>query len=309
MPFLSHAGVSLRYDRVGAGPAVLFVHGWTCNRTFWKPQVQAFRDRYTVITVDLRGHGESSRPRTGYTIGAVVGDLEHLVRALAVPGVALVGWSMGGVLAQELARRLGDRVTALGLVCTPAGGLTHPKTRRAEAERTAEIESAIAAHFREFTRRFAVNLFKAGMTSPLYPWAVRQVRKTPPHVAAACFDAPPMAETRRHLRELRVPTAVMHGRHDTVVPLGNGEYLASHIPGARLMVFEESGHAPFLEEPEAFNAALRALLAAEPPSIEPSRAREPEAAALRTERAGRTGAAGKGRARRVTTARRPAKQG
>src|SRR2546422_6098984 len=90
MPVLRHAGVSLHYDWAGTGPAALFVHGWTCNRTFWKRQVHAFRDRYTVITVDLRGHGESSHPRTGYTVGAMVGDLEHLVRALlaaASPGI------------------------------------------------------------------------------------------------------------------------------------------------------------------------------------------------------------------------------
>ncbi len=67
MPFLSHAGVSVRYDRVGTGPLVLLVHGWTCNRTFWDRQVQALRDRFTLVTVDLRGHGESSHPRTGYT--------------------------------------------------------------------------------------------------------------------------------------------------------------------------------------------------------------------------------------------------
>jgi len=304
MPVLGHADVSLRYDRAGAGPAVLFVHGWACNRTFWERQVHALRDRYTVVTVDLRGHGESARPRTGYTVGAMVGDLERLVRALAVSGVALVGWSMGGVLAQELAARLGERVTALGLVSTPAGGLAHPKT----AEPAADIEAVISAHFPEFIRRFAANFFRAGVASPLYRWAVSQVRKTPPHVVAACFDAPPMAETWRHLGELRVPTTVMHGRHDTIVPLANGEYLASHIPGGRLMVFEESGHTPFLEEPEAFNAALRVLLAAESPGIEPVQATEPEAPALRTEKAGRAGAAGKGRARRATAPRRPAKR-
>ena len=88
MPFLSHAGVSLRYDRAGTGPAVLFIHGWTTNRTFWERQTQVLRDRHTTITVDLRGHGESSRPRTGYTIGVMVDDLEHLVRALGVPRIA-----------------------------------------------------------------------------------------------------------------------------------------------------------------------------------------------------------------------------
>lgn len=86
MPFLSHAGVSLRYDRIGAGPAALLIHGWTCNRSFWERQVAALRAHHTVITVDLRGHGESTPPRSGYSLGALAGDLEHLVRALALPG-------------------------------------------------------------------------------------------------------------------------------------------------------------------------------------------------------------------------------
>src|SRR5262245_28540842 len=118
MPFLSHDGVSLRYDRTGSGSAVLLVHGWTGNRTFWERQVQALRDRHTVIAVDLRGHGESSHPRSGYAIGKLTGDLEHLVRALAVPRIAIVGWSMGGMVATELARRLGERASALVLVGT-----------------------------------------------------------------------------------------------------------------------------------------------------------------------------------------------
>ena len=80
----------------------------------------------------------------------------------------------------------------------------------------------------------------------------------------------------------------MHGRHDIVVPLVNGEYLASHIPGARLVVFEESGHTPFLEEPEAFNAALRALLAAASPGIEP-RASDGARGCGSQDREGRTG--------------------
>ena len=131
MPFLSHAGVSLRYDRAGGGPAVLLIHGWTFNRTVWERQVVALRDRHTVITVDVRGHGESSHPRTGYTVPALAGDLEHLVRALNVPRIALVGWSMGGIIAMELAQRLGARVSALGLVSTTAGGLGEGKIGRA----------------------------------------------------------------------------------------------------------------------------------------------------------------------------------
>src|SRR5437773_11101850 len=111
MPFLSHAGVSLRYDRAGSGPPVFLVHGWTAHRTVWERQVVALRDRHLVVTVDVRGHGESSHPRTRYTIGAPVADLEHLVLALGVPRIALVGWSMRGLLVLELAPRPGEPVS------------------------------------------------------------------------------------------------------------------------------------------------------------------------------------------------------
>ena len=262
MPFLTHEGVSLRYDRSGSGPAVLFVHAWCANRTFWERQVQALRDRHTVITVDLRGHGESSHPRTGYGIGALAGDLEHLVRALGVPRLAIVGWSIGGLVAQELALRLGDRVSALALVSTSAGGFSDPKNPLAAgaAERTAEMRPRIAQDFRAFVREFAPNLFKAGAAFPLLAWVVGQMQKTPAHVAEACFDALVAADLRGRLGELRVPTAVFHGKGDALTPQAAADALVKGIAGATLTVFEESGHAPMLEEPEKFNAALATLL-------------------------------------------------
>jgi pimeloyl-ACP methyl ester esterase len=261
MSFFSHGGVSLRYDRAGTGPPVLFVHGWTGNRTFWTRQVHALRERHTVITVDLRGHGESSRPRTGYGIATLAADLEHLLRALRVPRIALVGWSLGGMVALELARRLGESAHALALVGSTPGGLTDPKNASAvPSERIATMRAEMQADFRAFIRHLAVDAFKDGAASPLHSWAVSEMVKTPPHVVEACFDAILAFDARPWLKTLKVPTAVLHGRHDALLSFASGEVLAQSIPNATLTAFGESGHAPFLEEPDAFTAALQKLL-------------------------------------------------
>jgi pimeloyl-ACP methyl ester carboxylesterase len=281
MPFLSHAGVSLRYDRAGSGPPVLFVHGWLGNRTVWERQVQALRDRHTVVTVDLRGHGESSRPRTGYTMGQVVGDLEHLVRALGMARLAIVGWSLGGLVAVELARRLGERASALGLVGTTPGGLMDAKNPLAQIERAAEFRTAIAADFRAFARQLAAQNFKDGAAAPLCPWLAAELQKTAPHVAEAYLELILAADVRPRLAELRLPTAVLHGRHDAILPFAGAEHLAKHIPGATLVAFESSAHAPHLEEPDKFNEALAALLLGRP--AEPS-ATTPEPSAAPPEK-------------------------
>jgi len=260
MPSASHDGVSLRYDRAGSGPAVLLIHGWTCNRTFWQHQVTSLRDRFTVITVDLRGHGESSRAKKGYTIPAMAGDLEMLVRTLNVPHVAVVGWSMGGLIAQELARRLGDRVSALALVGTTPGGLADPKAPDFDQARLDGMRAALRGDLKTFLRGLAAQFFKAGAESPLHSWAFHEIQKTPATVVETCFESILTTDLRPHLKDLKVPTTILHGRHDALLPLAGGEHLKKGIKGATLTVFENSAHAPFLEEPDAFNTALADFL-------------------------------------------------
>lgn len=256
MPVFTRDGVALQYDRVGNGPPVLLLHAWTTNRGFWARQVAALRDRWTTIAVDLRGHGASSRPRHGYTLDAMVHDLERLLASLGAPRVALVGWSMGGVLAAALADRLGARATALGLIATTAGALDGGS----DPARAAAITTAMDADFRGFMRGFAASFFAAGAASPLYPWVAGEVERTAPHAARACFETFLAADLRARLPALRVPTVVVHGRHDVLVPVATAEAVTARIPGARLVVCERSGHAPLLEEPAVVGGALRALL-------------------------------------------------
>jgi len=112
---LSTDGVEVEYDVRGSGPvALVFIHGWICDRTHWRRQVDAFSDGHTVVTLDLAGHGNSGTDRDAWTIDRFGADVQAVVEALDLPRVILVGHSMGGQVALAAAARMPDRV--LGVV-------------------------------------------------------------------------------------------------------------------------------------------------------------------------------------------------
>jgi len=117
---LRRDGVSLAYLDAGAGdPPLLFVHGWSCDHTFLGPQVEHFRRAQRVVAVDLRGHGASDRPRQRYAMGGYADDLAWLCRELGLTRPIVVGHSMGGAIAIELAARYPEVPAALVLLDAP----------------------------------------------------------------------------------------------------------------------------------------------------------------------------------------------
>jgi pimeloyl-ACP methyl ester carboxylesterase len=112
----SFDGVRLAYDVLGDGDVagtIVFVHGWTCNRTHWRDQVAAFSDRYRVIAIDLAGHGESGLDRSNYSMVSFARDVEAVLDKEQISNAVLVGHSMGGMVILHSARLLGDRVVGL----------------------------------------------------------------------------------------------------------------------------------------------------------------------------------------------------
>ena len=107
MPTIVRDGITLAYEERGNGsPAFVFVHGWTCNRSFFAPQAEHFAPRHRVVSVDLRGHGDSDKPQGAYPISAYADDLAFLIDKLSLGRVIAVGHSMGGITVLQLARRL-----------------------------------------------------------------------------------------------------------------------------------------------------------------------------------------------------------
>src|SRR5687767_1979210 len=107
-------GVDIRYEVAGSGePALVFVHGWSCDRTYWRPQIEHFSKSRRVVTLDLGGHGASSLGRKDWTMEAFAGDVRAVVEGLGLKRVVLVGHSMGGPVSLEAARMMPDRVAAV----------------------------------------------------------------------------------------------------------------------------------------------------------------------------------------------------
>jgi pimeloyl-ACP methyl ester carboxylesterase len=138
MPTITRGGIKLAYEERGSGSAAfVFIHGWTCDRSFFAPQAEHFAKRHRTVSVDLRGHGESDKPNGAYTISTFADDVAHVIGALNLGKVIAVGHSMGGVTALQLAAAHPDRVAAIVMV-DPAPFAFPPDLR-------AGIEGLIAA--------------------------------------------------------------------------------------------------------------------------------------------------------------------
>jgi non-heme chloroperoxidase len=254
---------SLHVERHGAptAPTTLLVHGGGCNRRVWDTVVPALlADSRAVVTLDLRACGWSDQDFDSMGVPELGRDVVRVVEALGLRSVDLVGWSLGGAVVVEAALLLGPRVRRLVVV----GGAT-PRFLYDEdfpigmpPEGLALISQGLADDRAAFYRGLVDRLF----------------HQDRPDLRAWCFDIfmssgvrhdesiASLAEVdhRSALKAIDAPTLVCHGRHDQFVAPAFGEVLAAGLPNARLRVFEESGHAPFLEEPALFRAELLAFL-------------------------------------------------
>lgn len=265
-------GVRLWYDRVGRGFPLLMMHGGLgMDHSYFRPWFDRLADAFEVVYYDHRGNGRSGRsdPATTYTHEQLVRDADALRAALGFGKIALLGQSYGGILGLEYALRFQDRLQCLILVTTTPSH-EFGKTADANARRlaTPEMKDAVdrvlageSTDEVQFKEDFLTIL-------PLYyrRWKeeYRELARgilTDARTSSWFFKhAIPRYDVRPRLGEIRVPTLVVAGRHDWITDVEQNRIIAEGIPGAELAVFEESGHMPFEEEPEAFFDLVRGFL-------------------------------------------------
>jgi pimeloyl-ACP methyl ester carboxylesterase len=164
-------GIRIAYETRGGGPlAIVFVHGWSCDRSYWKAQLEPISRQYKVVAIDLAGHGESGLGRKEWTMAAFGGDVAAVVKRLDLRNVILVGHSMGGDVIAEAARQLPGRVVGLVWVDT---------YRELGVGRTPEQVQARVSRFRtnfvDSTRAFVRGMFLPTSDRALVDWVANDM--------------------------------------------------------------------------------------------------------------------------------------
>jgi pimeloyl-ACP methyl ester carboxylesterase len=253
-------GVRLFYEDRGQGPAMLFVHGFPLNSAMWQPQIEylsSAQSAYRVIVPDLRGFGASAVPEGPYLMETFADDLAALLDTLGLNQVVLGGLSMGGYIAFACMRRYAERVRALVLCDT-----------RSAAD-SAEAQAGRETNAQLVEREGVGALVDKMLPALLAPQAsgdvqsyVRAIalRNDPKGIAGALRGMARRADATDLLPQIRVPTLIVVGAQDSLTPPDVAHAMQSSIPNSWVVEIPAAGHVPPLENPTAFNAALRAFL-------------------------------------------------
>jgi pimeloyl-ACP methyl ester carboxylesterase len=247
------AGCELHIERRGAGPALLLVQGLGGNTEHWgEPFLRELERDFDVVAYDHRGIGRSAAAAGDVTTAGLAGDALALLDALAIERAHVFGFSMGGMVAQELALDVPARVATLTLAGTSCGG-TQSKPTSDEVVRT--LTMAALSGDRE-------RVMKTGFGFLFSPAFAAEAANYPPFARAAGIRPASLGtlmeqqtaliahDAYGRMRDLAVPTLVVHGTEDRMLEAVNGDLIASMIPAARLELLEGVGHLLFWEQPE-----------------------------------------------------------
>lgn len=245
---LSQDSIPLSYTVQGSGePALVFVHCWSCDKSYWNDQVPYFEKKYTVVTLDLAGHGESGLGRKDWTIESFGADVATVVNELALTKVILIGHSMGGEVDLEAARRLPGKVLALVGVDT-----YQDFTDRIPPEQRDKYIAAFTANFEGVTDKFVRSMFPAKADTVLESRIAADMASEPPRVGIGAFRSMMNYDPLPALKELRIPIRCI-----------NSDMWVTNVEGNRKLAYSfdvkyMSGHGHFLhlEEPATFNKLL-----------------------------------------------------
>ncbi|MGF6530973.1 3-oxoadipate enol-lactonase [Paraburkholderia sp. GAS206C] len=254
-------GIDTRYvlDNEGGGPWLTLVHQLGGDLSVWDQLAGYFRDDFTVLRYDVRGHGHTAVPDQPFSIADLSNDLAALLDALGAPHTHLVGMSMGGMIAQQFALDHPSRIDTLVLADTSAGTL--PENRAVWDQRAATARrDGMASLVPATLERWLTPDFQRSHPEAVEPIHEVLLHTRPEGYALAC-EALRDFNVHERLHEIRLPTLTIAGRHDTGTPPAATQLIAKSIQGAQYELLDAAHLAP-VEQSHRFAALLETFLEA-----------------------------------------------
>ncbi|MFQ5823382.1 MAG: alpha/beta fold hydrolase [bacterium] len=253
-------GIELAYEIHGTGTPVVLLHAFPLNRTMWEPQVAELSKDFQIITPDFRGFGESKGTDEPYTMDLLGEDIYALLNRLSLSTVVLGGLSMGGYVAFAFYQKYPERVKALVLANT-----------RAEAD--TEEGKANRKAMAELVQKKGVEVIAEQMTPKLLgkstleqnPELVSKIKHTisstsPLSIANAQLGMAQRPDSNSTLKEITCPTLILVGEEDVLATVAMSDNMKLNIQNSELQVIPQAGHLSNMEQPRAFNIALKKFL-------------------------------------------------
>lgn len=251
------AGVRLRFsDRGSRDPAIVLIHGWKGSHRLWDPVIARLEDSHRVVAFDLRGMGESDKPRGRYSFDELADDLEFVLDALRLREVVLVGWSMGTTVALRYLERGGAAARALVIVngplrLTQAADFPHAMTEDELEGYLANLRDAWPAGERAFQAQTVL-----GPAPELVDWLYAIALQTPLDVALRVVREQAKLDMRDAVARLAIPVLAAYSTRDPYYPASLADDIAARAPNGRRVIFEQSAHCIPIEEPDRFCEVL-----------------------------------------------------
>ncbi len=249
-------GIEIHYEIHGSegAPWLVLSHSLACSGRMWDPQLEAFKERYRILNYDMRGHGQSEAPKGAYTLELLADDVLALMESLKIRKAIYCGLSIGGMIGQTLALRPNPPFERMVLADT-----THaqpPEALKQWEERIRIAESkGMAALVDSTMERWFTPAFRA--SAPAQRIA-ELIRATPVPGYVGCGRAIMGLNTTARLKDIRLPVLAITGESDGAAP--GTRYIGEKVPGAKFVSIANASHIANIEQPEAFNRALRDFL-------------------------------------------------
>lgn len=253
MPIAKLNGININYKDEGQGEPLVMIAGFTANRSIWMPQVPFFKKHYRVITFDNRGVGKSDKPQGPYSTKMMADDTVRLMDHLGVEKAHIMGVSMGGMIAQELAINYPQRVMKLVLACTYAcqdetSGDTTEQAKLSQLTPEKMASAMVRLAFNKPLYRFTFGLLARVQTK--FMGASGRVGIAGQREACRKHD------TLERLQLITAPTLVIVGTKDGIIKPISSEVIAGKIPSAKLVKVEGGSHVFSLEMKNVFNREM-----------------------------------------------------